>query len=1036
MKEEEYSPRPGHGNSFAKAADHLRNWLVAREYVPLWHFLAVAVIIGFACLLFFQHFRTPGSLIHADQAFPFTVDRIAGQVNNTWLQYGGFQIISFIEMAPWTLSYVVIAKIFGLSQPQYLLVMFISTFALAGVSMYALSYSTIKSVKAMSGRKIGLFAGSVLAGIVYMYNPWSLFSLWPFMMYVAFALIPLIFMLLRRIFEGPKLWHVVSLVLIIWLASSHPTCISWIWIMIAAYTLFYLLVNKFARRSLITAAKVFFGTLILYVLANAAWTVPYAAAKMTGIPMGPNYAPFLNRAALDGLSQSGTLANNLRLVSGYGQFVIPGANNGLNIVLSYALPVFALLCLVMLGKRLRRNGTFLFWALFAVISLLFATGSTYILRRFYSYLVLRAPGAATFGWLFRSPNRMLYGVPLFYALSIGFLVAWLLRGVPRAKPTEAARREGAEPPDDRLFDFPEEDSKLLEEKLDLRRRLGRYANYKYYGGILLVIVITVLTLLSFYPRGLFYAQYIFDPTKIPADYKNVDNYITRQAGDARIMWLPFISLDHMTYTWAPAKRIPPINVYSGNPNLDDMQELYNNDSYFIWLSNLLQVNQWPAVQLTNKDVTLSRDIASKLFIPFSAKYLIFDSSIAGFNFGDALKSDQSLQETRNTDFLTVYKTLFNVPLIRAARRTVKADSFFDNLAISQRFPGDVLGNIAFVDQKPVTPSFTAVDKMHGLVDINDYKEYAAINSGFEKQVNNGKIPDWKVIAGSPPAVTVSVDNKEKAGGHSSLKITNQNQDTQGLAWVQGVPILVRQGDIFTFSTAVKYRNASWSNATMEGFQDSTLQWITLVQCPTARIGTSNWRHYECSFYVPKGISAIRPALCGGYSYMTALGPGVTWFDDVKISRLRDSFYSEVFAPTGPPKVTFKKISAEKYKVHVSNAREPFVLVFGEAFDPFWVARMPDVGKVIQPAPLYSTINGFQMDRIGSYDLTIEYPPQSWYHLGLLVAVPVLLLCLAFVIYAGLIKREAWEWRALKSGAVHARKGATKVREYLGERSQY
>jgi len=408
-------------------------WLKAREYRPLWHAAAVILIVGFACLLFYQHFNHPGMLLHADMTFPLTLDRITGEVTNTWLEYGGFNIVQFIQNSPWILSFILLAKVFGLSTSRYLLVMFVTTFSLAGISMYALAYSTMRTIKPLERAKYGLFLGSFLAAIVYMYNPFSLFNLWPFMMYPAYALMPFIIMLLRKTYREPKMRYIVGLALLVSVCSTHPTGMTWVWIAITAYTIYYLVVKKFAWRSILASAKVFLSTLVLYVLINAAWVVPYLGAKAVGKPLVPAYGPFLTQGSLDGLSQSCTISNNLRLVSGFGQFKVQGSTGIINTTLSFALPILAILCLVLIGKRVGRNGTVLFLGAVSVISIVVATGSSFILRQPYSYLVLRAPGSASFGWIFRSPNRFLFIVPMFYGLLIGVLVAWLLGNAPRSR---------------------------------------------------------------------------------------------------------------------------------------------------------------------------------------------------------------------------------------------------------------------------------------------------------------------------------------------------------------------------------------------------------------------------------------------------------------------------------------------------------------------------------------------------------------------------------------------------------------------------
>lgn len=407
--------------------------LAEREYRPLWHASAVILIVAFACLLFYGQFQGHGILMHADMTFPLTLHRIAGEVTNTWLEYGGFNVVQFVQNSPWILSFMLVAKVLGFSTAQYLLMMFIATFALAGISMYALAYSTIRRIRTLERSRYGLYAGAFLAALIYMYNPFSLFNLWPFMMYVGYALMPLIFMMLRKTYAEPKLRYIIVLALLVTLASTHPMGMTWAWIMIAAYTIYYLLVHRFGKKNLLVAAKVFFSSLVLYLFVNAAWVVPFVGAKLAGKPLGPAYSPFLQQGGLDGLSQTGTLSNNLRLVSGYGQFTIPGSNSVINVIFSFALPVLALVCLILLGRRIQKNGTVMFMAALSVISLLVATGASFIIRRPYSYMVLRAPGSASVGWIFRSPNRLLFVVPIFYALMLGILVAWLTREAPRRR---------------------------------------------------------------------------------------------------------------------------------------------------------------------------------------------------------------------------------------------------------------------------------------------------------------------------------------------------------------------------------------------------------------------------------------------------------------------------------------------------------------------------------------------------------------------------------------------------------------------------
>ena len=146
--------------------------------------------------------------------------------------------------------------------------------------------------------------------------------------------------------------------------------------------------------------------------------------------------------------------------------------------------------------------------------------------------------------------------------------------------------------------------------------------------------------------------------------------------------------------------------------------------------------------------------------------------------------------------------------------------------------------------------------------------------------------------------------------------------------------------------------------------------------------------------MPAGISKIRPVISAGWAHERKKGPGVSWFDNVKVSRISNRFFTELSGVPAPPEVSFKHVSPEKYEVTVRASTAPFVLAFGEAFDPLWTARLD--GKTVDPVRLYSTINGFRIDKRGDFKMTIEYIPQGWFTIGMILSLVVLFLCLAYL----------------------------------------
>ena len=84
-----------------------------------------------------------------------------------------------------------------------------------------------------------------------------------------------------------------------------------------------------------------------------------------------------------------------------------------------------------------------------------------------------------------------------------------------------------------------------------------------------------------------------------------------------------------------------------------------------------------------------------------------------------------------------------------------------------------------------------------------------------------------------------------------------------------------------------------------------------------------------------------------------------------------------------------------------NAIKPFMLLFAEAYDPLWEARIYKDGKlvgVVRSVPLYSVINGFWIDQTGDLEIIIRYKPQDWFELGLSISATTFLGCTGYLIY--------------------------------------
>lgn len=94
-----------------------------------------------------------------------------------------------------------------------------------------------------------------------------------------------------------------------------------------------------------------------------------------------------------------------------------------------------------------------------------------------------------------------------------------------------------------------------------------------------------------------------------------------------------------------------------------------------------------------------------------------------------------------------------------------------------------------------------------------------------------------------------------------------------------------------------------------------------------------------------------------------------------------------------PIVEYEKLEAEEYTVRV-NASSPFILAFSETYHGLWHAYTDDYEY--QKFPLYSQINGFFINKTGSFTIKIEFLPSRAHYLG--EAITTLTLLSMFISY--------------------------------------
>ena len=93
-------------------------------------------------------------------------------------------------------------------------------------------------------------------------------------------------------------------------------------------------------------------------------------------------------------------------------------------------------------------------------------------------------------------------------------------------------------------------------------------------------------------------------------------------------------------------------------------------------------------------------------------------------------------------------------------------------------------------------------------------------------------------------------------------------------------------------------------------------------------------------------------------------------------------------------ITYKEIDPTKYIVHVNTTR-PFTLIFTESYNPFWIGYSDDF--FIRSTSIYPNINAFYINKTGNYDLIIEFEPQKYVYIGLIITILTILVSMILII---------------------------------------
>lgn len=106
-----------------------------------------------------------------------------------------------------------------------------------------------------------------------------------------------------------------------------------------------------------------------------------------------------------------------------------------------------------------------------------------------------------------------------------------------------------------------------------------------------------------------------------------------------------------------------------------------------------------------------------------------------------------------------------------------------------------------------------------------------------------------------------------------------------------------------------------------------------------------------------------------------------------------------------PVIHFKQINPTRYTIHISNATEPFFLIFSETYDPSWKVYEGSVNwlEAIYSKPLAAKhfyINGYAnawyVNKTGTYTITLEFLPQKLFYIGSAISLTMFIFSVFYI----------------------------------------
>ena len=305
------------------------------------------------------------------------------------------------------------------------------------------------------------------------------------------------------------------------------------------------------------------------------------------------------------------------------------------------------------------------------------------------------------------------------------------------------------------------------------------------------------------------------------------------------------------------------------------------------------------------------------------------------------------------------------------------------------------------------------------------------NPEFSQFDNQRKIPsNWNDINKNCVSLYVCKIDKDGWSDNHSLQISTSNTN-QTWTSIYSNDINVKPEERYDLGTHIKLNN--WvigSHITLDGFNEISKRWYQITQCPSGREGPMEWTFFTCSVIIPENTTKARVELKAGWS-SDPKEQAISSFDGLYLMKLPNGNNPQTMIPIISERLANDLKTVQRNNNEITESRrdspthwhvkveisQPTTIGFAEPYDQSWKASVYKAGNkidVIKAVPLYGTINGFYVKDTGDLEIDIEYVPQKWYDIGLIISFLTIAISILYILIGSKIgEKVKWVLHRIK-----------------------